>query len=56
MLLHRMLAGELRLKTLDLLHVSTASVMGAEEFATLDRDIIKKGDKVEELTGIRIVH
>ncbi len=49
------LAGELRLKTLDLLHISAASLMGAGEFATLDREIVKRGDRMEELTGIVVI-
>ncbi len=50
-----LLAGELRLKTLDLLHISAASIMRAREFATLDKEIVGRGDRVEELTGIVVI-
>ncbi len=49
------LAGDLQLKTLDLLHISAASVMDAEEFATLDRGIVKRRERIEELTGIKVI-
>ena len=49
------MAGELKLKTLDLLHVSAALVMKAREFVTLDKEIIGRGSVVERLTGVRVV-
>ncbi len=38
-----LMASELKLRTLDLLHASLAKLIGAERFVTLDDDILKKG-------------
>jgi len=37
------LSEELRLKTLDLMHVTLAKMIGADRFVTFDRDILSKG-------------
>ena len=39
-------APELKLRTLDLLHVTAAYLLGAEAIATFDRDIIAKRDQI----------
>ena len=44
----RLKAGSLRLRTLDLLHVLSASLLGAEGIATFDRDIVSKRDVIGE--------
>lgn len=44
----------LRLKTLDLLHITAAKAIGANSVATLDKDIAKKADVIENTTGIKI--
>lgn len=49
------LAGELKLKSLDLLHISAALSVGAREFATLDEDPIRRRERIRELTGIEVV-
>jgi len=45
----------LRLKTLDLLHVATARVIGANSIVTLDRDIAKKADVIKDTIGIKVI-
>lgn len=45
----------LRLKTLDLLHITAAKAIGANSVATLDKDIAKKADVIENTTGIKII-
>ncbi len=49
------LAGKLRLKSLDLLHVAAAFKLGSEEFATLDNDPIRKREEIRKLTGMMVV-
>jgi predicted nucleic acid-binding protein len=55
-----MLAPKLKLRTLDLLHISNAwnfkmNGHGVDEFATLDGGILERAGKIEELTGIRVI-
>ncbi len=42
------LSSELKLKTLDLLHIVTAIMVNAEYFATFDKDIIKKRETIKK--------
>ena len=48
-------AHELRLKTLDLLHVISCRIIGATRFATFDRDIISKAARIRKVLGIEVV-
>ncbi len=48
------LAPTLRLRTLDLIHVATCKVIGADLFATFDKDIVAKRDAVREV-GVEVV-
>ncbi len=55
-----MLAPELKLRSLDLLHLSYAwnfklSGYNVDEFATFDDEILRKCDRINELTGIRVI-
>ncbi|MCF3652967.1 MAG: PIN domain-containing protein [Aigarchaeota archaeon] len=45
----------LRLKTLDLLHITIAKAIGAKSIATLDKDIAKKTDVIKDIMGIEII-
>jgi len=45
----------LRLRTLDLLHVVTSSILGCGLFITLDTDTINKSEKIGEELGIGVV-
>jgi predicted nucleic acid-binding protein len=45
----------LRLKTLDLLHISMAKLMGAKSLATLDKDIARRADMIKDTMGIEII-
>ncbi len=47
-------APRLRLRTLDLLHITAAKLAGARAFATLDKEIISREDRLHEL-GLRII-
>ncbi|MCD6301101.1 MAG: type II toxin-antitoxin system VapC family toxin [Staphylothermus sp.] len=47
-------AYALKLKTLDLLHLTIAVVYNCSLFITFDKDIIRKSKIIEGLTGIRI--
>ncbi|WP_244403940.1 type II toxin-antitoxin system VapC family toxin [Pyrolobus fumarii] len=47
-------AHVLRLRTLDLLHVVSAYLLGAEGIATFDRDIVAKSTTIEETLGLRV--
>lgn len=38
-----LLSEDLKLKTLDLIHVSLAKMIGVDRFVTFDRDILSKG-------------
>ena len=44
-----------RLKTLDLLHITTAKVVGARAIATLDKDITKRADTIKNALGIEVM-
>lgn len=44
----------LRLRTLDLLHVVYAYLLGAKGIATLDREIARKSDAIEETLGLKV--
>lgn len=48
------LAGTLRLRSLDLLHVTTAKTMGANAIATLDKDIIRRVEEVRAI-GLQVL-
>ncbi len=38
-----LLSGDLKLKTLDLIHASLAKIIEADRFVTFDRDILNRG-------------
>jgi len=42
-------ADMVRLKTLDLLHIASCSLMGEKRFLTFDEDILKKREKLRAL-------
>jgi len=44
-----------KLKTLDLLHITTAKVVGARAIATLDKDITKRADTIKKALGIEVM-
>ncbi|MCX8207440.1 MAG: PIN domain-containing protein [Methanothrix sp.] len=48
-------APELKLRTLDLLHVSACRSIGADKFVTLDGDIINKRDLIRDRLGITVI-
>jgi len=48
------LAPSLKLRTLDLLHVTACKLSGAKFFATFDKDIIAKADAIRKM-GIEVV-
>ena len=48
------LASELRLRTLDLLHITIAKRLNVDAFLTLDREILKKADIIERKLGIKV--
>ncbi len=55
-----MLAPKLKLRTLDLLHISYAWAIklngyDVKEFVTLDRGILDTAEKIEEITDIRVI-
>mgnify|MGYP000025005403 CR=1 FL=1 len=45
----------LRLKTLDLLHITIAKAIGAKSIATLDKDIAKKANVIKDTMGIEVI-
>jgi predicted nucleic acid-binding protein len=45
----------LRLKTLDLLHITIAKAVGAKSIATLDKDIAKKADLIKDTMAIEVI-
>jgi len=49
------LAGELRLRTLDLFHPVICAEIHAEIFATFDENIINKSEDIHRLLKVRIV-
>ena len=51
----RELAVELKLKTLDLIHVATAIDIGAETIVTFDKDIRRLREKLYHGYGITII-
>ncbi len=48
------LAESLKLRTLDLLHISACKIMKIENFATFDRDIIAESESIKKI-GINII-
>ena len=48
------LSAELRLRTLDLLHIMASKLLGAKYFATFNKDVISKKDLVARI-GIRVI-
>lgn len=49
------IAPILKMRTLDLLHISACSLIKAKRFATLDQEIISKANVILEALGIEIV-
>ncbi len=47
-------ALHLKLRTLDLLHIASAKLAGTRVFATLDKEIVSKESRLQEL-GLQIV-
>jgi len=45
----------LRLKTLDLLHITIANAVRAKSIITLDKDIAKKADVIKDTMGIEVI-
>ena len=45
----------LRLKTLDLLHITIAKTIGAKSIATLNKDIAKKANVIKDTMGIEVI-
>lgn len=48
------IAVRIRMKTLDLLHISASMIIGADAFITFDREFIEK-EKEIEIIGLRIM-
>ena len=48
-------APQLQLKTLNLLHIVTSSLIRAKESATLDKDIVRKANKIKEVLGVKVL-
>lgn len=48
------LAPLLKPRTLDLLHISACKIIGAEAFATFDKEIIARKDAIEKI-GIKVL-
>ncbi|MCD6465241.1 PIN domain-containing protein [Candidatus Bathyarchaeota archaeon] len=48
------MASALNMRTLDLLHIIVCSLIKADEFATLDQEIIRKSNIISEALGIRV--
>jgi PIN domain. len=48
------LSTKLQLKTLDVLQISSALLLNAKSFITLDKDILKKRDLIEKITKILV--
>lgn len=51
----RELAGDPKLRTLDLLHITAAFLAGTKIFLTFDRGILFKGEVVGKFTGLRVL-
>ncbi len=47
-------ANRLKLRTLDLLHVVAAYVLGCESFLTFDKNILSRAEMIEDSLGLRI--
>ncbi|MEM0227024.1 MAG: type II toxin-antitoxin system VapC family toxin [Thermofilaceae archaeon] len=47
---------ELKLRTLDLLHVASCRTIGATVFATLDRELARRKNAIANLLGIEVLH
>ena len=47
--------AKLKLRTLDLLHIVSSYLLGADAFITLDRGIIGKSYSIQRLLGIKII-
>ena len=47
-------ASTLRLRTLDLLHVVSAYLLGADAIATLDRDIVARRRVIRDVLGLEV--
>jgi len=45
----------LKLRTLDLLHITACRIAGCEEFATLDSSIIRRSEVINRELGIKVV-
>jgi predicted nucleic acid-binding protein len=48
------LSHQLKLRTLDLLHITVCKLIGSEYFATFDKDVITKSDKIKKI-GVRVI-
>ena len=49
------LAQDLKLKTLDLLHLAACAEMRSEIFATFDEAILKRAEDIRRLLGVRVI-
>lgn len=49
------LASILRLRTLDLLHISACKSLGADKLITFDHDVLKKAETITKTVGLKIV-
>jgi len=49
------LAPQVKLRTLDLLHIAACSLIKAEKFLTLDRDIARKAEEISRVLGIEVM-
>ncbi|MEM0376628.1 MAG: PIN domain-containing protein [Thermofilum sp.] len=49
------LARDLKLKTLDLLHLAACAETGSEIFATFDEAILKRAEDIRRLLGVRVI-
>ena len=49
-------ANALKLRTLDLLHVTAAHLIGASAIITFDKDVWNKHKTIKDLTGIEVTH
>jgi len=45
----------LKLRTLDLLHITACRAAGCEEFATLDSDIVNKSEAISKELGVKVI-
>jgi len=48
-------ANKLKLKTLDLLHVIAAHIMGAKTLITFDKDVVERKNIIKDLLGIVVL-